>query len=402
MVTKRTIESHLRQDQGFLQSLSSNTESAAFVRSCIDQTIQLISQLEGGISRPDTVPDFVGSRSEDLEDPLPQLGNTHSEVHSEDSEDYQGEAVEPDDLFSPDVDLGMDPNISESEMDQDPVVSEAGLGFAGSDSDSDDEVDFHPAVFSSSIGHLDTGAVGSSFYDHPDRSTRRAKLLSDYTPPNHPPVDDSRGRSLTPDEELSLKHYIAWVDSRGTVKAYRLHAQVLQEATGTEILSLYMVQKLAVELTGLSSQLVDMCPKSCMAFTGEFKDLRSCIHIRDKRLGPCGEPRYDKNGHPRAQMLYTPITPVIQSFYMNQKTAKAMQYRHEHLQRALKNLKPDSFPTIYSDFSDSISHLNHSHLFQNPTDTAITISGDGAQLTMKKQSDVWVLIVTILNLPPNM
>jgi hypothetical protein len=26
----------------------------------------------------------------------------------------------------------------------------------------------------------------------------------------------------------------------------------------------------------------------------------------------------------------------------------------------------------------------------------------GAQLTMKKQSDVWVLIVTILNLPPNM
>ena len=35
------------------------------------------------------------------------------------------------------------------------------------------------------------------------------------------------------------------------------------------------------------------------------------------------------------------------------------------------------------------------------TDTAITISGDGAQLTMKKQSDVWVLIVTILNLPPN-
>ena len=70
----------------------------------------------------------------------------------------------------------------------------------------------------------------------------------------------------------------------------------------------------------------------------------------------------------------------------------------------MKKLSPHSPPTEYSDFSDSISHINHANhlsLFQNDTDTAITISGDGAQLTMKKQSDVWVLIVTILNLPPN-
>ena len=82
-----------------------------------------------------------------------------------------------------------------------------------------------------------------------------------------------------------------------------------------------------------------------------------------------------------------------------------MRYQHDHLQEALQKLKPGSPPTAYSDFSDSISHLNHFrhlNLFQSETDTAITISGDGAQLTMKKKSDVWVLIVTILNLPPDM
>ena len=71
----------------------------------------------------------------------------------------------------------------------------------------------------------------------------------------------------------------------------------------------------------------------------------------------------------------------------------------------MEKLSPNSPPTEYSDFSDSINHINHvnhPYLFQNETDTAITISGDGDQLTMKKQSDVWVLIVTILNLPPNM
>jgi hypothetical protein len=160
-----------------------------------------------------------------------------------------------------------------------------------------------------------------------------------------------------------------------------------------------MARKLAMEITGLSSQLVDMCPKSCMAFTGEFKDLQSCIYARDKRH-VCGQPRYDKKGRPRAQMLYTPIAPVIQTFYKNRKMAEAMRYRHEHLQKALKRTEP-----TYFDFSDTINHINHFHnlhLFHNETDTAITISGDGAQLTMKKQSDVWVLIVTILNLPPDM
>ena len=82
-----------------------------------------------------------------------------------------------------------------------------------------------------------------------------------------------------------------------------------------------------------------------------------------------------------------------------------MLYRHEHLQKALKELKPNSSPTIYFDFSNTINHINHYQdlqIFQNETDTAITISGDDAQLTMKKRSDVWVLIITILNHPPDM
>ena len=238
----------------------------------------------------------------------------------------------------------------------------------------------------------------------------RKQLLSNYRPPNHPPIIDPRGHSLTEAEVFSLKHYLTWVSSRGTVQGYSLHAKLLQQVLqkvspgNVELLSLYKVRKLAIELTGLSSQLVDMCPKSCMAFTGEFKDELFCTYIRDKRRGvPCGQPRFDKNGQPRAQMIYSPIAPVIQSFYSNREMAEAMRYRHVHLQKALESLESES-PITHSDFSNSLNHINQfeSGLFQNETDTAITISGDGAQLTMKKQSDVWVLVVTILNLPPDM
>ena len=85
--------------------------------------------------------------------------------------------------------------------------------------------------------------------------------------------------------------------------------------------------------------------------------------------------------------------------------AEAMCYQHIHLQKALESLEPNSPPMAHSDFSNSLNHINQFlklGLFQNETDTAITISGDGVQLTMKKQSDVWVLVVTILNLPPDM
>ena len=315
--------------------------------------------------------------------------------------------------------LVMDPDISESELDEPAVPSEDDFS-SDHDSDSDDS-EPHPAMVlhpdnDGSLSERERDSVDLDeeeyFYasspDLPEVVKRlQEQLQSGYKRPNHPPVNDLRDHwdSLTKAEKLSLKHFIAWVNSRGTVKAYTLHAKVLQEETCTEILSLYMARKLALKLTGLSSQLVDMCPKSCMAYTGEFKDLTSCIHIRDKRNRPCGQPRYDKNGNPRAQMFYTPIAPVIQSFYGNKQMAEAMWYRHEHLQGALKELKPNSPPTEYSDFAGSISHINHFQhlqLFQNETDTAITISGDGAQLTMKKQSDVWVLTVTILNLPPNM
>ena len=264
----------------------------------------------------------------------------------------------------------------------------------------------HIGIEDSDSVNLDNDSSAACADNLPDLVKRlQEQLLAGYIIPNHPSVDDPRAHKLSKSEEHSLRHYIAWVDSCGTVKAYNLHAEVLRDAAQIEILTLYKVRKLTMKLLGLSSQMVDMCPKSCMAFTGNFKDLQFCTYIRDKKAGACGEPRFDKKGQPRAQMVYNPIAPIIQSFYGNREMAQAMRYRHQSLQNALKKLEPDCPPTVYSDFSDSINHIdhiNHLHLFQQETDTAITISGDSAQLTMKKQSDVWVLIVTILNLPPNM
>lgn len=58
----------------------------------------------------------------------------------------------------------------------------------------------------------------------------------------------------------------------------------------------------------------------------------------------------------------------------------------------------------YSDFGDSYVHVEVHHktmgLFKDPRDTAFALSTDGAQLTMKKHSNTWILILILFNLPP--
>jgi len=56
----------------------------------------------------------------------------------------------------------------------------------------------------------------------------------------------------------------------------------------------------------------------------------------------------------------------------------------------------------YSDFGDGAIHrihYNDTGLFQDYCDIAFALSTNGAQLTMKKQSNTWIIIILILNLP---
>jgi hypothetical protein len=103
-------------------------------------------------------------------------------------------------------------------------------------------------------------------------------------------------------------------------------------------------------------------------------------------------------------MMYMPITPIIQAYYANAETSHQMQHRGHCLQQALDVLAKGA-GVDKSEFSNSDNHIRHYQelgLFRDERDTALAISSDGAQLTMKKQSNMWLLIVVLLNLPPEM
>ena len=105
-----------------------------------------------------------------------------------------------------------------------------------------------------------------------------------------------------------------------------------------EILSLYRIRKLALDLTGLNPSFVDMCPKSCMAFTGDSQSHTTCSY-KD-----CNEPCYKSQQSSKAKpklrttMLYMPITPIIQAYYANAETSHEMRHRDYCLKQALHAL----------------------------------------------------------------
>ncbi len=121
----------------------------------------------------------------------------------------------------------------------------------------------------------------------------------------------------------------------------------------------------------------------------------------------CGEARYrtTSGGHlkPRAQVQILPVMSTIRAMFANVDTAKLLRHRDSCLQEALQ-LVGAAAKRTYSDYGDSQVHLvQHDHLglFKDPRDVGFSLSTDGAQLTMKKQSNTWLMILIILNLPPS-
>jgi hypothetical protein len=231
------------------------------------------------------------------------------------------------------------------------------------------------------------------------------ELLGDYTCPTNHPSSGCKPHELTPCQELSLRHYVAWKKSNGTVKAFELHGDVLQKATGHNILSLYKCRQLVIKLTGLKAHKVDICPDSCIAYTGPFQDMRACPYVRDGKT--CGKSRYspprvqssNMKDKPLAQMLHLPVMATIRAMFANETSSNLLRHRDRCLQEALHVTAEAT--RKYSDFGDSRVHMQHYKrgLFNDARDIAFAMSTDGAQLTMKKQSDTWLLILILLNLP---
>jgi hypothetical protein len=219
-------------------------------------------------------------------------------------------------------------------------------------------------------------------------------------PPREPVVIDSPSIRHSISSYLALEH--------ASQEAYnRIQRSTKLNFAGAagvdEILSFYSVEKIIAQYTGVESIKHDMCPKSCLAFTGPFAALESCPM--------CDTSRWDQarlratNGRTKvAAQTFTTLLlgPQLQALYRHPDSAQNMRYFYNRVQEVLADLTQTGEIPVFDDIAmghDAIGAVLDGDIKEN--DIVLMVSLDGAQLYESKQSDCWMYIWVVVNLSPD-
>jgi hypothetical protein len=206
-----------------------------------------------------------------------------------------------------------------------------------------------------------------------------------------------------PTELLSLRHFLG---ASNTSQHTYANVQKVHNDTFPEqpMLSYEQARKKLEEWTGVESIVNDMCPNSCISYSGPFSSLDICPE--------CHSSRYDtqilgsSRGKTRQalQQYYTmPLGPQIQAIWRSRTGAEKMTHRQTRTKEILDMLeKNSSIIEEYDDLYHGSDYLNACLRGDvHPQDTLIMHAMDGAQLYKDKDSDCWVLLWILVELSPD-
>ena len=194
----------------------------------------------------------------------------------------------------------------------------------------------------------------------------------------------------------SLRHFVNnFGSSRAHYEGIR-EIELLNDPSN-DFLSFDQVKRRLGWLSGVVPLEHDMCPNSCVAYTGPYEELDTCPRCPLSRFFP------DTN-NPRKRFTTLPIGPVIQAIYGSSEIASHMRYLERALStNAERAQRAGGRLDKYDDISCGKDILNAwTSGALRKDDVALQLSIDGAQLRADQPSEAWVFIWIIHNLPPNL
>ena len=222
---------------------------------------------------------------------------------------------------------------------------------------------------------------------------------------NMRPEDIDRLRTAEPDPhpEVMDKHFVKALHvflsvtnaSRSTYDTIR--SAMIRCYPNDPFLSFWQVKRHVETLSGVVPILYDMCPDTCVGFTGPLADCDRCPM--------CGTDRY-RSGmrEPQRQFTIIPLGPVIQALYGSPETAGKMHYREQATAKILEYARMhDGKLCEYNDTTCGRDYLNAVETGKiKDHDVLVQLSLDGAQLYQDKESDCWIFVYIIHNLAPDL
>ena len=164
---------------------------------------------------------------------------------------------------------------------------------------------------------------------------------------------------------------------------------------------MYVAQKTAARLSGLSAKYVDCCVNSCCCYTGKYNDLEHCP------FPDCNEPQRSENGQPRKRFQYLPIIPCLIALFLDKTTAERISYRSKYCEAGDTEKVTDVFDgALYRELCRQQVTVNGKTLphryFSDRRDIALGLSLDGFAPFKRRKNSTWPVILFNYNLPPDL
>jgi len=162
-------------------------------------------------------------------------------------------------------------------------------------------------------------------------------------------------------------------------------------------LSFGQMKRRVEQLSGVVPISYDMCPDTCVGFTGPLADCNHCPM--------CGKDRYRSGTQePHRRFITIPLGPVIQALYGSPETAYKMHYRERAMGDILEYARTHGGKI--REYNDTTCGRDYLEAVEGGTikdyDVLVQLSLDGAQLYRDKDSDCWIFVYIIHNLPPDL
>ena len=163
------------------------------------------------------------------------------------------------------------------------------------------------------------------------------------------------------------------------------------------ILSLDQTKQRVQQLSGVIAIYHNMCQDTCIGFTGLFSNCKQCP------IG--GSDHYQPNTWvPCRQFVTIPLGPIIQALYASPNTAYNMHYRERTTTEILKYAR--THDRKLKEYNDTICGRDYLDAVEagkiSRDDVLVQFSLDSAQLYRDNESDCWIFMYIIHNLPPEM
>ncbi len=214
------------------------------------------------------------------------------------------------------------------------------------------------------------------------------------------------------DEDLLLAIRLFFATSNASQEVYNSsRIAILLRHPDDPILTYYQIKKKVQELSGVIIMEDDMCPKSCIAYTGTaYGSLEACPK--------CGTGRWDPqilaSSHGRkkvAQQKFCTIAlgPIVQSMCRTIEGCKLMDYFWKTMVDMFDRpevVDPTTGKPLIGSYKDFCFGSELTDAFARGDilrhDTLLMFSIDGAQIYKGKKSDCWIYIWVVLNLSPDL